>query len=226
MLTQSSEPTKHQGCEFAIIAKSSETKTDSNPPNNMAKNKGRKIEDDINNDEDEDEEEVETTPTKKKGNAAAGAKTAEKPPVVANTKLVEALRTFDRSKDETKSYLIDVATIVQEEQLTRAEVVASMIEARGVSKATAESQYSRMKKIFTDGETLEALRSGEIDLKTAREKSVKKQENPSATKKEENLEKRYAGALTKLLEAVKEMGTDLASFLASVKASAKKAGIR
>ena len=197
----------------------------------MAKNKGRKIEDDIEDeDEDEDEEgEVETTPTKKKGSkaaASAGAKTAEKPPVVANAELVKALRTFDRSKDETKSYLIDVASIVQEKQLTRAEVVASMIEARGVSKATAESQYSRMKKIFTDSDTLEALRSGEIDLKTAREASVKKQENPSATKKEENLEKRYAGALTKLLEAVKEMGTDLASFLASVKASAKKAGIR
>lgn len=196
----------------------------------MAKNKGRKIEDDIEDEaEDEDEEEVETTPTKKKGSkaaASAGAKTAEKPPVVANAELVKALRTFDRSKDETKSYLIDVASIVQEKQLTRAEVVASMIEARGVSKATAESQYSRMKKIFTDSDTLEALRSGEIDLKTAREASVKKQENPSATKKEENLEKRYAGALTKLLEAVKEMGTDLASFLASVKASAKKAGIR
>ena len=192
----------------------------------MAKNKGRAIQDDI-DDEDEDEDEVETpTPTKKKGKAAAGAKAAEKPPVVANTKLVEALRTFDRSKDETKSYLIDVATIVQEEQLTRAEVVASMIEARGVSKGTAESQYSRMKKIFTDGETLEALRSGEIDLKTAREKSVKKQENPSAAKKEENCEKRYTASLGKLLECVKEMGTDLASFLASVKASAKKAGIR
>lgn len=40
-----------------------------------------------------------------------------------------------------------------------------------------------MKKILSDPDALEALRNGDVDLKTAREQTVKPQKNPSPAKK-------------------------------------------
>lgn len=160
--------------------------------------------------------------------ASASSKTTEKATenVVANPRLVAALQSYESSIQQTQSYLVNVAEIIQNEQLTKAEVVASIMEARGVEKVTAESQYSRMKKIFSDPETLEALRTGEIDLKTAREKTKKAQKNVSAEKQAENREKAFTKGLTTFITAAKESGTDLQTILNTVKSACKKAGIK
>lgn len=164
--------------------------------------------------------------SKAKSKAKAKAKETSLENVVANARLVEAIQGWERSKLEAKTYLIQMAEICQSEQLSRPEIIASLMEAKGIEKASAESQYSRMRKILEDNETLEALRSGEIDLKTARERTTKKQAKPSAKKKEENLEKRYQKWVTTGIEIVKEMGSDIQSVLHSLKVSFKKAGIK
>lgn len=144
----------------------------------------------------------------------------------ANPRLVEALRGLDQAKQMAKSYLVTIGEIAQSEQLSKPEILASIMEARGVTFKTAESQFSRMRKIIEDPETLEALRTGEIDLRTAREQTKKTQKNPSAAKKQESLEKRYKRAVSGLVDIAKEMGTDLNSLLASLKATFKAAGIK
>ncbi len=158
--------------------------------------------------------------------ASAKAKADATSHVTANPRLVEAIKLFEESKAQTKTYLVDVATIVQEEQLTRAEVVASLMEAKGIEKSSAESQYSRIKKLLNDPETLEELRDGEIDWKTAREKSAAKKKNPSAKKKSENIEKKFSKAVTSIVQCAKEGNMDRETVMQTIKVALKKNGIK
>lgn len=152
-------------------------------------------------------------------------KTKEAQKVTANQNLVDAIRESKEANENARTKLIAVATIVEEEQCTNAEVIASYMEATGCELSTAKSQASRIMGLVKKPEVLEQLRTGDINLAAARAATVKKQANPSAAKKGENAEKRYNGALTKLIAAAKDLGTDLTSFINSVKAAAKKAGI-
>lgn len=161
----------------------------------------------------------------KKSGAKASSSTKEITKVVANPRLVAAIKAADQAEMQHKSCLVTIATISQEEQLTRAEVVASLIEARGIEKTTAESQYSRMKGLLSDPKIMEGLRSGEITLKAARQATKKEQKAPSPEKKKENIEKRFSGAITSLITAAKEGGMDRTSVLNSVKSACKKAGV-
>lgn len=162
----------------------------------------------------------------KKNKSSAKSKAEATSKVISNPRLVSAIQGFDAARAQAKTFLVDVATIVQEEQCTKAEVVASLVEARGCTEKTAKEQYSRMKKILSDPEALEALRNGEVDLKTAREQTTKKQKNPSQEKAKQNAEKRFSTSLSGLINAAKEQGTDLATLLNTVKAAAKKNGIK
>lgn len=165
------------------------------------------------------------TPSKKAA-VSVKAKTEATSAVSANPRLVAAIRGFDEAKATAQTLLVEIGTIAQQESLTKNEVVASLMAARGVEKNTAESQYSRMKKIFSDPEVLEKLKNGEMDLKEAREKTTKKQENPSESKKQENANKRLAKGIAMVLGAAKELGTDIASIINTFKAAGKKAGLK
>lgn len=146
--------------------------------------------------------------------------------VTSNPRLVSALTNFDEAKAQAKSYLVEVATIVQEEKLTKEEVIVSLMEARGCSRETAGQQFSRIKKLLHDPKTLEELREGVIDLATARAKTTKKQANPSVQKKQQNAEKVIVTSIGRIITAAKEMGTDLASLIQTLKSAAKKAGLK
>lgn len=166
-------------------------------------------------------------PDKKKLKKSAGAKAAAKAAskVTAHPRLVAAIRSSDNAMEQAKSLLVTVAEIVQQEDLTRPEVVASIMEARSVEKSTAESQYSRMKRLLTDPETLTALKEGKITLKAAREGTTKKQAAPNEKKKKENAEKKFAKAVSSLVETSKEIGMDFTSVIKAVKAALKKGGV-
>lgn len=158
--------------------------------------------------------------------AKADAKEDTKQKVVANPRLLEALQNYDEAKSQAKSYLISVATIAQEEQLTKEEIVVTIMEARGVDRETAKQQYSRISKLLTKPDVLEELREGIIDLATARAKTVTKQKNPSAKKKQENAEKRILTGITMIVNAAKEMGMDLQALISTLKEKAKKADLK
>lgn len=157
--------------------------------------------------------------------ASAKAKATETSNVVANPKLVAAIKSFDAVRAQAKSYLITIAEIAQNEQCTKAEVVASIMEARGVEKSTAETQYSRYRELFTDPDALEAARDGEVDVKTLRQPKVK-QKNPSKKKQDENREKRFAKAVKDIVQCAKEGGQDKATVLNTISAALKNAGVK
>jgi hypothetical protein len=155
----------------------------------------------------------------------AKSKAEAKTKVVANVRLVEAMKNYDTSKAQTQSYLCEVVTIIQEEMLTKAEVIETMMTVRGCTLKTAESQYSRMQPLLKNPEDLEALRNGETDLKSVREKHTKKQKNPSKEKAAGNAEKTASRAISVLMTSAKTLGWDKATLLSTIKAACKTAGI-
>lgn len=159
------------------------------------------------------------------GAAKAAVETKSVANVVANAKLVEAIKGFDIARSQTKSYLIEMAEVIQNEQCTKAEVVASIMEARGVEKSTAESQYSRHRKLFTDPDTLERAKSGDIEVSTLRE-PANKQKNPSQKKLAENREKKFATAVKQIVTCAKEGGTDRATVINTITRALKDAGVK
>lgn len=161
---------------------------------------------------------------KKSAGAKANAAAASK--VTANARLVAAIRASDDALNKARSVLVVMAEICQSEDLTRPEVVASIMEARGVEKSTAESQYSRMKKLMTDPATLAALKDGSMSLTMARAASKKAQKSPSPEKKKANAEKKFAKALSTIVETAKETGMDYVSVLKAIKSALKKAGLK
>lgn len=161
---------------------------------------------------------------KKSAGAKAAAKAASK--VTANARLVAAIRAADDGMAKAKSLLVTMARIAQDEDLTRPEIVASLMEARGIEKSTAESQFSRMKKLMTDAETLKGLEEGTITLRAAREATTKKQSAPSPEKKKQQAEKKFARSISAIVETAKETGMDFASVIKAIKSALKKAGVK
>lgn len=167
-------------------------------------------------------------PSKTTAAAAAKPKVDAKPKVavIANPRLVAAIKSYDVALAETQSYLVIVATIIQEEQLTRPEVVASLMEGRGCARETAESQYSRSKALFTRPEVLQKIKDGECTLAQARDNSKKPQTNPSQEVKMKNANLRMAKSIKGIVESAKELAMDLATVVSSLKDAAKKAGLK
>jgi hypothetical protein len=158
-----------------------------------------------------------------KKSAKSTSKTVVK--VQANARLVAALKKQRTAMEESKSYLVEAAEIAQNEDLTRQEVVASIMAARGIEKSSAESQYTRLKKIFTDPDALEALKNGEVDLKTAVQKTSEKRE-PSAKTKEKNAEKAAQTALGTLFKKAKEVGWTKRHLIRMIETGCKANGIK
>ncbi len=171
--------------------------------------------------ETEDEDESESSAAK----PGAKVKAGEKAEAAANEELVALFEQYDEATRKTESYFIELVEFIQDKQLDRATVVASMMKARGIDYGTANTQYSRMKKLLNNEEVLEELKSGQITMKIAREKTKKTQENPKSAKPEAK-EQRFTNTLKAFVAAAKESGFSRKEIMLSVEASLKDAGIR
>lgn len=153
----------------------------------------------------------------------AGAKA--KPEPTANEGLVAVLEQYDVAVEQAETFFIEFVEYIQEHQLDRATVVASMMKARSVTFETAQSQYSRMKKLLNNEEVLADLKAGKITLKVAREKTTDKQANPKSAKPEAK-EARYSSTLKAFIAAAKESGLPRREILLGVEAELKSAEIK
>lgn len=169
------------------------------------------------------EEEAEGEAEAEEPKAKAGVKTKEE--AKPNTELVSLFEAYDENVSAAEQSFIEMIEYIQDNQVDRATVVASMMKARGIEYETAQSQYSRMKKIFNNEEVLEDLKAGKITLKVAREKTKTDQKNPKAAKPEAK-EQRFNSTLKTFVSAAKESGFTLEEILISVKAELKSAGIK
>jgi hypothetical protein len=160
--------------------------------------------------------------------AKASADTAKQ--VTAHPGLVKLLKGIEEAKQRATSYLIDAATLVQKEQLSKEEVIASIMEARDCDRKYAGEQYSRLRQYLNKPEILEDLREGRITLKEAKVKvkgdKGSRTRKPSPKEIQQNAAKTITTSITRMLNAAKNAGIDLQSLLSTVKEAAKKAGIK
>ena len=166
----------------------------------------------------------------------AKAKTA--PDAHVHAGLLSLIKNYDDSVQKAESYYIQITELIQTEKVSRADVVATLMKARGITYETAQSQYSRMKQIWQNPEVLQKLKNGEITLKIAREATKKAQAAPtagaatpaagggSAPDNKETKEARYDRARKAHVAAVKECGFDLRSALMSFEADLKAASVK
>lgn len=166
------------------------------------------------------------------------AKTTPEPQ--PHPKLLAAITKYDEHIQEAETYYVEMIELVLTEKISRADVVATLMKARKVTFETAQSQYSRMKKMWEKPEILEQLKKGEITLRVARDATTKKQANPASTgdgsasgapgstgtKSQETKEARYERVRKAHVAAVKECGFDFKSSMLSFEADLKAAGIK
>lgn len=153
-------------------------------------------------------------------------------------KLLTAISGYDQHVAEAESYYIQMIELVLTEKISRADVVATLMRARSITFETAQSQYSRMKGIWSNPDILAKLKSGEITLKIAREMTTKKQagagtdanaaggDKPGSKTSTETKEARYERARKAHVAAVKENGFDKKSAMLSFDADLSAAGVK
>lgn len=160
----------------------------------------------------------------------ADAKAEAAKSVTAHPGLKKVLLKYDGAKKQASSYMIEAATLCQEQQLSKEEIVATLMEVRGIDRETAGQQFSRLKLLLLNPETLEELREGKISLKEAKEKVKKakgaKTRQLSAKEIQRNTEAVITRSITQMLNAAKNGGTSLEALLSTLKEAAKKAGLK
>lgn len=157
------------------------------------------------------------------------------PEAKVHTALQELIVQYDQHVQEAESYYVKIIEVIQRDKISRADVVQTLMKARGITFESAQSQYSRMKGIWQNEEVLKGLKDGSITLKMAREKTTKKQNSPASGKagstssgdaSKETKEARYERVRKAHVAAVKECGFDLRSALLSFEADLKGAGVK
>ena len=141
-----------------------------------------------------------------------------------NMELVAILTKYDEKVEQAESFFIEFVEFIQQNEIERATVVASMMKARSITFESAQSQYSRMKGLLNDETVLQELKDGKISLKVARERTTSKQKNPKSAKPEAK-EARYNSTLKAFVGAAKESGSTRKEILLGVDAELKAAGV-
>lgn len=170
--------------------------------------------------EGEGENEIEKavgTGTKVKTKASADAK--------PNEELIGLFESYDEFVAAAEKSFVEMVEFIQENQIDRATVIASMMKARSLSFEAAQTAYSSMKKIFNNEEVLQELKDGKITMKIARQKTKSTQKNPASAKPEAK-EQKYTNTMKHFVAAAKETGFTRAEILVSVTAELKSAGIK
>lgn len=147
-----------------------------------------------------------------------------KPEVKSNPELAALITNYDSAAEQAQSFYVEMIDFIKKNNLSRAVVVKTLVEARKVEVTTATSQASRIFNIVKDDETFQALKNGEITLRAAREQTTKKRESSDKGKNDgpttqEGKEKAMDAALQIFAKAAKATGMDLKSIVASVKAT-------
>lgn len=170
----------------------------------------------------EEDEEENNTPVAKPGTKVKVKPNAQ---AEANEELVALFESYDEGVRQAEARFLELIEFIQEKQMDKATVIASMMRARGIDFSTAQTQYSRMKKIFNNEEVLEELKQGKISLKVAREKTKTPQKNPKSAKPEAK-EQRFTTTMKAFVAAAKESGFARKEIMVSVEAELKSAGIK
>lgn len=161
-------------------------------------------------------DETETAAAAKTGTGTGtGTKTAtkEKVAVTVHAKLAEMLRKADAAAEKAGSLLVEVAELVEKENISNAQLIKTIMDVRGIAENSAKSQASRIRSIMKDPDTLAALKAGDVTVRAAL-KSAQARRVPSAL----NKQKAFDMSLAKFCESAKALGQPKTTILATVEA--------
>lgn len=155
-------------------------------------------------------------------NTSETKKSNVKAEVKSDTGLVKIISNYDDAAEKAQSYYVEMIDYIKKNNISRAVLVRTLVEARKIEVISASSEASRILKISKDDEVFNALKAGEITLKVAKAQTQKKRDSSAAattTGSNEGKDKVYDKALQAFAASAKALGMDLKSILASVKAT-------
>lgn len=147
--------------------------------------------------------------------------TAAKPEVKVHLKLLDLFKKFDAAAEKAGSFLVDIAELVEKENVSNPSLIKTIMEARGVNESSAKSQASRIRSLLKDKDGFEALKRGDVTVRAA-VKSAQARRVPTPQSKQ----KAFDNALNKFIPAAKALGQDKRSILATVEAALDKAQVK
>lgn len=156
-------------------------------------------------------------------------KQAEASKVTANPRLVVLFKKYEGAKSEAQGFMVSMCELCQKEQLTREEIIASIMEAKDLNRKSAGEAYARISRFLNKPDILQDLKDGKYNLKEAKEKlkaAAKRTRVLSPKEVQKNAEKTITSSFTKAITAAKNSGMDMSALVNTLKEMAKKAGIK
>jgi hypothetical protein len=152
---------------------------------------------------------------------ATGAATKAKVEVTVHAKLLDLIKKQDAAAEKAASFLVEIGELVTRENISNPVLIKTIMEARGVTEASAKSQASRLRSLLKDTDSFEALKRGEVTVRAAvKSAQTRRQAMPVSAAKA------FDNALNKFVQAAKGVGQDKRTIVATVEAALEKAGIK
>jgi hypothetical protein len=152
---------------------------------------------------------------------AAGAKTEAKAKVEVHTGLLKLVKEHDAAAEKAGSILVEMGELIATDNISNPVLIKTLVEARGITEASAKSQASRLRSLMKDKESWEALKRGEVTVRAA-VKGAQARRTPTA----QGNQKAFDAALNKFVAAAKAVGQDRKTILTTVEAALEKGGIK
>lgn len=153
---------------------------------------------------------------------SSSTKTKEKPEVKTDTHLFKLFQLERDAREKAASYMIEICEYIEKENLSNATIIKTMMDARGIAQASAASQVSRIRNILNDQTTLEKLRSGDVTIRAAVQRTTKSQIKAGP----KNKEKAFDRSLSNFIQAAKALGQPKKTILITVEAALDEAKIK
>lgn len=153
---------------------------------------------------------------------SAKAATKDKPEVVVHPGLMKLLKSEQQAAEQAASYLVEICELVEKDNISNAQLIKTIMEARGITDKSAASQASRIRSLMKDQESLQRLKDGEVTIRAA----VKSAQTQQAAAGPKNKQKAFDNALNKFVGAAKALGQDKKTILVTVDAALDEAKIK
>lgn len=166
------------------------------------------------------------------------AKAATETKAEANTELATLIKTYDEVKAKAESYMCDIAEFINKNNLGRPVVIATLMEARGLTLESAASNASRLMKLAKNPDLIKSLRDGTATIREtvygkapssnakAGSEGDTSAKNTAKKSDSEKKEDKYNRLVGELVAAAKECGFSSKDVLAGFTAALKDAGVK
>lgn len=149
-------------------------------------------------------------------------KTKEKVEVTVHPGLMKLIQQERQAAEQAATYLVEICELVEKENISNAQLIKTIMEARGIAEASARGQASRIRALLKDQTSLQNLRDGNVSVRAA----VKSAQTSQAAAGPKNKKKAFDRALNTFVAAAKALGQDKKTILVTVDAALSEAKIK